>query len=134
MATTAQPKVRFHGPPGKLQALVPMVLEPSARLEIALDGKALGVERISVERVTPLERAGTLLRIALPLTVPAGSHAGRIELDKTVYEVVLTVEAHVRVILVPDRVALEASDGQTVVQPIAVANLGNLVLDVPQSA
>lgn len=85
-------------------------------------------------QMRPLEEARVAAYVRIDRFTPPGEYEARLRLgDQEAPAVVFVQESH-RVDLVPDRITLSASAGQTVVRRVAVTNEGNVPFSTRRAA
>lgn len=76
----------------------------------------------------------TRLRLRVPKTTPPGTYKGSAEIGKTRQPIVVEVQPQRQLRFFPSRTSIDAQPGEHVDLTLALANVGNLAVDVPKSS
>ncbi|HVL97824.1 MAG TPA: hypothetical protein VM324_00835 [Egibacteraceae bacterium] len=127
-ATNRTGPLRFRGLPDAVEAFVPLALgEASFALEVDLpDPEAVAV-------LLAPSGPGTLVRLTLPTTTPAGMYEGTLTAGEERYPAVVEVEPNRAVELYPAQLRLRVAPGGRATERLTLVNEGNVAVEVPRA-
>jgi hypothetical protein len=137
MSTTAEPLLRFSGPPRHLSALMSsefcadLGTDRWAARFVSEDIAERIAEPMVIECVKHVQPGLRHVATRLPRTTPPGRYVVEVDVDGVPRQAVLDVHPSPRSTIFPRRTRLTVSPGQTVGVDLEVCNTGNVTLEVP---
>jgi len=138
VARTAQrpETIHFRGAPRALSTVVKLDPRLSGDVRLSLElPRGSRVGDVFTARAAPVRGLGlTRLRLRVPKTMAPGTYRGSAEIGETRQPIVVEIQPERQLRFFPSRTSIEAEAGASVDLTLALANLGNVAVEVPESS
>lgn len=124
----ARPRLRFSGPPRRVQALVPA---SAASLAGAIVTVSIGDGSVDIPSVVvPFAPGSTAIRLVPTETLPAGTFAGTLAVGEQAWEADVEVLEWVKSRVYPARIRIDLAGSEVIVD---LVNLGNVDIAIQKA-